>query len=142
MCLSAPLNEMKWNAFALLSLSVVLSEKLFNLRSSVSFVDSTEVAGAKAQSSFHLVSPACINVEDLSLADFFFFFFALIDESKDVVPARQLSSPLLAPQRASLLSDIAADQRRNNTVNPQPQPLKVQLTSFLPLTEEGDFDFS
>lgn len=141
MCLSAPLNEMKWNAFALLSLSVVLSEKLFNLRSSVPFVDSTEVAGAKAQSSFHLVSPACINVEDLSLADFF-FFFALIDESKDVVPARQLSSPLLAPQRASLLSDIAADQRRNNTVNPQPQPLKVQLTSFLPLTEEGDFDFS
>ncbi len=109
--------------------SVLLSPALF--------VESTEVTGAKAQSSSHLVSPVCINVEDSSLAD----RFLLIDESKDVVPASQLFSPSLAPQRASLLSDIAADQRRKNTVNLQSEPLKVQLSSFLSLTEEDDFDF-
>lgn len=71
--LSAPLNERKQNAFTLPSLSVVLNEKLFFsvLLSPVLFVDSTEVTGAKAQSSSHLKSPVCINVEDLSLADRF-----------------------------------------------------------------------
>lgn len=135
--LSAPLNERKVNAFTLLSLSVALCEKLLHLSSSVLFVDSMEVAGAKAQSSFHLVSPVCINVEDLSLAD----RFSLIGGSKDVVSARQLFSPLLAPQRQSLLSDTAADQRRENTVNLQSEPLNVQLTSIRFLTEEDDFDF-
>lgn len=67
--------------------------------------------------------------------------FSLIDESKDVVPARQLFSPSLAPQRASLLSDIAADQRRENTVNLQSEPLKVQIIFFLCLTDEDDFGF-
>ena len=79
----------------------------------------------------------CINVVDLLLAD----RFSLIDESKDLVPARQLFSPSLAPQRASLLSDIAADQRRKNTVNLQSEPLKVQLAAFPALTEEDHFDF-
>lgn len=66
--LSAPLSEGKVNAFTLLSLSVALCEKLlYSL-----FVDSTEVAGAEAQSRFHHVSPVCINVQDLSLADRFF----------------------------------------------------------------------
>lgn len=130
--LSAHLNEIKVNAFTLSSLSVVLSEKLSRLRTWALCVDFTEVAGAKAQSSFHLVSPVCINVEDLLLAD----RFSLIDESKDFVPARQLFSPSLAPQRASLWSDIAADQRRKNTVNQQSEPLKVQLTS-LPLSDRG-----
>ena len=88
--LSGPLNKRKVNAFFLLSLSVVLSEKL---RSSVLFVDSMEVTGAKAHSRYCVVSSVCINVEDLSLAD----RFSLIDESKDIVPARQLFS--LPPQR-------------------------------------------
>ena len=130
--LSAHLNEIKVNAFTLLSSSAVLSGKLPYLRSCALCVDFTKVAGAKAKSSFHLVSPVCINVEDLLLAD----RFSLIVESKDFVPARQLCSPSLAPQRASLWSDIAADQRRKNTVNRQFEPLKVQLT-FLPLSDRG-----
>lgn len=43
--LSAPMDEMKVNAFILLSLSVVLNEKLFYLRSSAAF---KEVAAAKS----------------------------------------------------------------------------------------------
>ncbi|KAK1885358.1 Manganese peroxidase 1, partial [Dissostichus eleginoides] len=59
------------------------SEKL---RSSVLFVDSMEVTGAKAHSRYRVVSSVCISVEDLSLAD----RFSLIDESKDIVPAPTL----------------------------------------------------
>lgn len=132
--LSAPLDGMKVNAFTLLSLSVALNEKLFYLRSSVCCLHRGSRCQKQNQSSFHLVSLVCMNVEDLSLAD----RFSLIDESKNVVPARQLLSPSLAPQRASLLS---ADQRRKNTVNLQPEPLKAQLTSFLSLTQEDHFDF-
>lgn len=78
----APLNETKVNASTLLPLCCSQWKAFFfflpHLRSSVLFVGFSEVAGAKAQSSFRLVSPVCINVEDLSLAD----RFSLMDESR------------------------------------------------------------
>lgn len=55
-----------------------------------------------------------------------------------VVPARQLFSPLQAPQRASLSSDTTFDQRMEKLVNLQSEPLKVQITSFVSLTQ-ADF---
>lgn len=57
--LSVPLDGMKVNAFTLLSLSVVLNEKLFYLRSSVLFVAFTEVAGAKSKTK--VVSTSCVH---------------------------------------------------------------------------------
>lgn len=67
--------------------------------------------------------------------------FLLIEESKDVFPACQLFSPSRAPQRASFSSDIASDQRRENTANLQSEPLEVEIPSFIYLTEADDFDF-
>lgn len=109
--LSAHLNERTW--MLLLNCPYRLYYNIFYLTSSLLFVDSKQVASATAQSIFHRVSPMFINVKDLSLAD----RFSLIDESKDVVPARQLFSPSPVPQRASLLSDIAADQRGKKTLS-------------------------
>lgn len=51
--LSAPMDEMKVNAVILLSLSVVLNEKLFYLRSFAAF---KEVAAAKSPEQF----PSCV----------------------------------------------------------------------------------
>lgn len=87
--------------------------------------------GAKARSSFPLVSPVCINAGDLSFAD----WFSLIDESKDVVPARQLFSSSLAPQRASLLPDI----RRRSKEGKHCQPAVWAFESSNHFLPEGDW---
>lgn len=139
--LSAPSNERKVNAFTSLSLSVVLSEKLFSflyLRSCVLFVDSAEVASVKAQSSYSLILPACINVDDLSLAD----RFSLIDERARTLFQLVSRSHLrwCLKERAFCLTSPPIKGRKN-TVNPQSEPLKVQLASILSLTEGDDFDF-
>lgn len=111
----------QWKAFFF---SVLLSPVLF--------VDSTEVTGAKAQSSSHLKSPVCINVEDLSLADRF--------SANRREKGRCSSSSAVLTFTGTSKSESSVWHRRRSKEEKHCQPAVWAFessTQFLPLSDRG-----
>lgn len=129
------LNRRKVNAFTF-PLSVVLSKKLFYLRCSVVCLTLWRLLVPKAQSTFPR-RLTCVH----KCAGFIVSRFLLIARARTLFQLVSCSHLHGQLKERVFLSDIADDQRRENTVNLQSEPLKVQIASFVYLTEEDDFDF-